>query len=94
MTEVPSLDAPSRILEVRFAPTIVLSKAEAFEACEACAEAERALVNSGLLSQAERLAELFAVIEERLAHDSQDAGGRQRESESAGSKSRDKEFTQ
>lgn len=51
---------------LRFASRITLTKREAFEACEACAEAERALVRTGRSREAIRLAALFELIEERL----------------------------
>jgi hypothetical protein len=51
---------------VRFSTAVVLSKREAFEACQACAEAERALLRSGRAAEAGRLAALFELIEARL----------------------------
>ncbi len=45
---------------------VVLTKREAFEACEACAEAERALLRTGRAEEAGRLAALFELIEGRL----------------------------
>lgn len=51
---------------VRFAPVLVLSKREAFELCEACAEAERALLRSGRASEAARIAAVFELAEARL----------------------------
>jgi hypothetical protein len=45
---------------------VFLTKREAFEACEVCAEAERALLRSGKQIEAHRLAALFELIEERL----------------------------
>lgn len=53
-------------LPVRFAPVLVLSKREAFELCEACAEAERALLRSGKASEAARIAAVFELAEARL----------------------------
>ena len=52
--------------QVRFSTAIVLTKREAFEACEACAEAERALLRNGRAAEAGRLAALFELIESRL----------------------------
>ena len=52
---------------VRFASVLVLSKREAFELCEACAEAERALLRSGKAAEAARMAALFELAEGRLA---------------------------
>ena len=51
---------------VSFATAVVLTKREAFEACEACAEAERALLRTGRAAEAGRLAALFELIEARL----------------------------
>jgi hypothetical protein len=50
----------------RFSLAVVLSKREAFEACEACAEAERALLRGGRGAEAGRIAALFELIEARL----------------------------
>ena len=55
---------------VRFALAVVLSKREAFEACDACAEAERALLRAGRVVEAARLAAVFELIEDRLVCDS------------------------
>jgi len=52
--------------DVRFAPAVLLTKREAFEVCEACAEGERALLRSGRPAEAGRLAALFELIEEKL----------------------------
>jgi len=71
---------------VRFSPAIVLTKVEAFEACEVCAEAERALLRSGQVREADRLAELFTFFEACLTAQS--------DGEPSGSKSRDSELTQ
>ena len=54
---------------VRFAEAVVLSKREAFETCEACAEAERALLRTGRVVEAARLASVFELIEGRLVSD-------------------------
>jgi hypothetical protein len=56
---------------VRFASLLVLSKREAFELCEACAEAERALLRSGRAAEAARMAALFELAEGRLAGQSE-----------------------
>lgn len=53
----------------RFATVLVLQKAEAFEICEACAEAERALLRCGRSSEAARMAALFEMVEGRLVLD-------------------------
>jgi len=52
--------------QVSFSTAVVLTKREAFEACEACAEAERALLRMGRAAEAGRLAALFELIEGRL----------------------------
>jgi hypothetical protein len=52
--------------KVSFSKAVVLTKREAFEACEVCAEAERALLRSGRAPEAGRLAALFELIESRL----------------------------
>ena len=54
---------------VSFSPAVVLTKREAFDACEACAEAERALLRIGRAAEAGRLAALFELIEARLVAD-------------------------
>lgn len=52
--------------QVSFSTAVVLTKREAFEACEACAEAERALLRTGRAAEAGRVAALFELIEGRL----------------------------
>ncbi|HVC71808.1 MAG TPA: hypothetical protein VNC61_16250 [Acidimicrobiales bacterium] len=52
--------------DFRFAPAIVLTKREAFEACEICADAERSLLRAGRAAEAARLATLFELFENRL----------------------------
>ena len=54
---------------VRFAQAIVLTKREVFELCEACAQAERALLRSGRPSEAARMASAFEFLESRLVLD-------------------------
>jgi hypothetical protein len=51
---------------VRFASVLVFSKREAFELCEACADAERALLRSGRAAEAARMAALFELVEGRI----------------------------
>jgi hypothetical protein len=51
---------------VRFASVLVFSKREAFEFCEACADAERALLRSGRAAEAARMAALFELVEGRI----------------------------
>jgi hypothetical protein len=45
---------------------VVLSKEEAFDACQALADAGRLLVRSGGLDEADSLGSLFDLLEERL----------------------------
>ena len=51
---------------VRFGPHVVLTKEEAFGACQALADAGRVLVRSGGAVEADHLCSLFALLEERL----------------------------
>jgi hypothetical protein len=51
---------------VRFAPAVILTKREAFEACEVCADVERALLRAGRVVEAARAAALFELFESRL----------------------------
>jgi hypothetical protein len=50
-----------------FAPSVSLTKAEAFGACQALADADRGLLRSGLISEATALGNLFELLEQRLA---------------------------
>jgi hypothetical protein len=52
--------------KARFAQVLVLSKREAFELCEACADAERALLRAGRPVEAARMASTFELVEGRL----------------------------
>jgi len=61
----PVAGAPGRT-SVRFATVLVLSKRDAFELCEACADAERALLRTGHAAEAARMAALFELVEGRL----------------------------
>jgi hypothetical protein len=65
------MTAPSRqcVGSVRFAPSVVLTKREAFEACEVCAEVERVLLRAGRVVEAARAAALFELVENRLVVD-------------------------
>ena len=54
---------------VRFALSIVLTKREAFEACEICADVERALLRAGRAVEAARISQLFELFESRLVVD-------------------------
>ena len=51
---------------VCFVPQVVLSKDEAFGACQALADAGRGLVRSGGSVEADSLCSLFVLLEERL----------------------------
>jgi hypothetical protein len=51
---------------IRFVPRIVLTKEEAFGACQVLADAGRALVRAGGTSEADSLCSLFSLLEERL----------------------------
>lgn len=51
---------------VRFGPRVVLTKEEAFGACQTLADAGRVLVRSGRSAEADLLCSLFTLIEERL----------------------------
>lgn len=52
---------------VRFGPEVVLTKEEAFGACQALADAGRVLVQAGGTEEADSLGSLFVLLEERLA---------------------------
>jgi hypothetical protein len=89
---------------VLFAPSVRLSKTEVFGACQVLADADRCLVRSGALREADALVDLFELLEERLAVDDLAVdGGRPAQLRSdfespvlssAGSKSMDSELTQ
>jgi hypothetical protein len=51
---------------VRFASVVLLTKREAFEVCEVCADVERALLRAGRPVEAARAASLFELLEGRL----------------------------
>jgi hypothetical protein len=51
---------------VHFGVRVILSKAEAFGACQALADAGRVLVRSGGVDEADSLGSLFELLEERL----------------------------
>ena len=52
---------------VTFGPSVVLTKEEAFSACQALADAGRVLVRSGGSVEADTLCSLFVLLEERLS---------------------------
>ncbi len=87
---------------LRFGPSVVLSKEEAFGACQALADAGSHLERSGRGVEADALAGLFVLLEERLSAPQPDphpvdrlsaAPGRRGQS-SPGSNSSESEFTQ
>jgi len=87
---------------LHFGPSVVLSKEEAFGACQALADAGSHLVRSGRGVEADALAGLFALLEERLSEPRPHpplpggpgaAAGRRVQS-SLGSNSSESEFTQ
>jgi len=51
---------------VRFGTRVVLTKEEAFGACQALADAGRVLVRTGRPVEADSLCSLFVLIEDRL----------------------------
>ena len=85
---------------VRFAAAVVLTRREVFEALEACAIAERALVQAGRPAEAGVVAALFEALEDRVSLDigcpSAPYGevGPLSAASASGSNSMDKEFTQ
>jgi hypothetical protein len=50
----------------RFTASVRLSKDEVFSACQALADADRCLVRTGRLGEADALGDLFLLLEERL----------------------------
>ena len=93
MTTCPSL-VPS------FADAVVLTKREVFDALEACADAERALLRCGRPVPAAAMAALFELLEDRVVLDPLPRPGRGRGQEGVdgegpvGSNSRERELTQ
>jgi hypothetical protein len=64
----PSGEAPSPGEgRVSFGSTVLLSKGEAFEACQALADADRALLRAGRIGEADALGDLFELLEQRLS---------------------------
>ena len=89
----------------RFTASVRLTKDEVFSACQALADADRCLVRTGRLGEADALGDLFLLLEERLVAEGDpaepdpaepdpggpgSAGGQP----SVGSYSMDSEFTQ
>ncbi len=52
---------------VRIRPSVVLTKSEAFAACQVLADADRCLVRAGRLGEADALCDLFELLEARMA---------------------------
>jgi len=67
LTEPTPPVAPFRHQRVTFAPELVITKAEAFEGCDALAHAGRVLDAAGRPDLAARLGALFNLLESRLA---------------------------
>ncbi|HMK62393.1 MAG TPA: hypothetical protein VK386_02140 [Acidimicrobiales bacterium] len=63
MTSVP------RDSDSTFANAVVLTKHEVFDALEACADAERALLRAGRAPEAAGVASLFELLEDRVILD-------------------------
>ncbi len=89
----------------RFTASVRLSKDEVFSACQALADADRCLVRSGRLGEADALGDLFLLLEERLVAEGDPAPADPAEGDpggpgsaggqpSVGSYSMDSEFTQ
>ena len=52
---------------VTFGTTVLLTKSEVFGACQALADADRALLRSGGTAEAAALGDLFELLEQRLS---------------------------
>ncbi|MHB8680621.1 MAG: hypothetical protein ACYDA2_00795 [Acidimicrobiales bacterium] len=77
-------------MRARFATMVVLRAHEVFDALEACAIAERALLRADRAPEAAVVAALFELLEDRVTLDPAGAG----QLSLAGSNSSDSEFTQ
>jgi hypothetical protein len=66
VVDVDSPDPVDRHRAVHFAPSVLFTKAEVFEACQALADADRVLLRAGGVTEAAALGELFELFEERL----------------------------
>jgi hypothetical protein len=51
-----------------FVPLIQLTKREAFDACQALADADRVLVATGSTAEAQALGDLFELLEQRMTY--------------------------
>ncbi len=67
--QAPTRDVPRGT--VRFTPMVRLTKREAFDACQALANADRFLTRAGRKAEASALGDLFELFEERLSAGSQ-----------------------
>jgi hypothetical protein len=59
--------ARSHPTAVQFSSTVRLTKREAFDACQALANADRFLIRAGRTAEAGALGDLFELFEERLS---------------------------
>ena len=66
MTTRPLVDH-SPVAVARLRPSVALTKGEAMDACQALADADRALTEVGRPSEARALGMLFELFEDRLA---------------------------
>lgn len=82
--------APPHPVPVRFTPTIQLTKSEAFDACQALADADRFLLRAGQDDAARALGDLFELLEQRLTASCSERRAQAR----SGSNSSDSELTQ
>lgn len=85
---------PSNHAEMAFASAVVLTKREVFDALEACAGAERALLRSGRAAEAAGVASLFELLEDRLILDPLPRPYVAGAADPSGSNSSDRELTQ
>jgi hypothetical protein len=92
----------ARARHSHFADAVVLTKREVFDALEACAEAERALLRCGRPSEAADIAAFFELLEDRVLLDPVPGVYTEGAAEAvssdisslSGSNSSDREFTQ
>jgi hypothetical protein len=81
---------------VSFGTTVLLTKAEVFGACQALADADRALLRVGRAPEAAALGDLFELLEQRLSvvASAAQAGVPAPPAAPSGSNSSDRELTQ
>jgi hypothetical protein len=65
--KLPEIVTTKRVQSVSFAPRVVLTKIEVFEACEWLAAAQRLLLEHGHDEEAGWLGTLFEGLEDRVA---------------------------